>query len=57
MRDIASPLHGKISVKKLVEIVEYPKFLPELREIQPEERKGEVVTLVDVLNAMVLTVC
>ena len=42
LRDIASPLRGKISVKKPAEMIKQPKVLPELRESRPDEREGEV---------------
>ena len=45
MRDIASPL--KIKRKMKAHILTRPKDLLESREIQPVERKGEVLSELD----------
>ena len=50
MCEIASPL--KLKRKTKSHILTRPKYLPESREIQPHERKGEVMSdnLIDVPN-------
>ena len=53
--EITGPIHIKISLKKIGDMVEQLKVLPKSRESRPYEKEGEVLMPKEQSHTIVLT--